>query len=87
NDFNPWITAQAEARGLVLMDSYDWITGHANWQDYYSDGVHLYANYGEGFDVLADGFRDATIAAVPEPASAALLCAGLLLIRGRRWRC
>jgi lysophospholipase L1-like esterase len=80
---NAVISAQAADHGFVLVDINAAIkAAGANWEQYYTDGVH--PNFA-GRELMRDAFLDAYEAnPLPEPATMALLAAGAVAMLRRR---
>ena len=84
NTFNPWLIEQGIKYGFELVDSHALIQEQANWQDFYSDSVHLWANGAEGYQWMAENFGSTVISAVPEPATILLIGCGAVMLRRKR---
>jgi lysophospholipase L1-like esterase len=89
-DYNPFIKAQAAARGFRVLDINDLIQQEPNWQAFYTlDGIHLGGNNNgvTGNEWLAAQWSNAVLQEIPEPGALWLLssaAAGFALRRFRR---
>ena len=82
---NPWLKDQAAERGFFLKDMNALIQSQNNWQDFYSDSAHLWANDAAGYEWMGREFADTVATAIPEPISLSLLVmGGLGLVRIRK---
>ena len=80
--YNPWLRSAALDHGFQLLDLNTEIQEIEDWQSLYSDGIHLWANSGEGYVWMGD--EVATAVVIPEPTCTALLLAGASLVATRR---
>ncbi len=86
DSFNPWLIQQTQNRGFLLKDMNTLIQQQGNWQDYYNDGIHLWANDAAGYEWMAEEFRDTVISAVPEPATITFFSTACIFLLHRKRR-